>query len=129
MPRVTRGAQNKTELVAFRLTPRNRFGIELICRTHGLTQTAAIAYALRQLLESPKHGLMTEGGQVALKEIQGRAYSPDPAQRFLNLAEQYPELLDEQELAVWKGIAKHPRKFQEKSGEWDLDMIRQLLGA
>lgn len=99
-------------------------------RVHEVQHTSRLrCYALRQLLESPKHGLTTEDRQVALKEVQARAYSPDPVQRFLNLAQEYPELLDETETAVWRGISKHPRKFQEKSGEWDLDMIRQLLAA
>ena len=127
MPKVARRAENKTELMAFRITPRNRFGIELICRTHGLTQTAAIAYALRQLLENPRHGLTTEDGPVALKEVQARAYSPDPVQRFLTLAQEYPELLDETEMAVWKVISKQHRKYQDKGGEWNLDAVRHAM--
>ena len=123
------GAENKTELIAFRLTPRNRYGLELVCRVHGLTQTAAIAFALRQLIDNPKHGLARESGYVALKEIQAKTFSPDPAIRFINLAERYPELLNQAELTVWGKLKKPTARYRSKAGEWNVDEVRKLLDA
>lgn len=127
MPKVKVKAESKSELVAFRISPRNRYGIELICRAHGQTLTAAMAFAIRKLLENPEHGLPTEQGYVALEEIQARTYSPNPAQRFLNLAQEYPSLLGEQEQEAWKAILKRPGKFRNADEKWNLDAVLEML--
>lgn len=105
MPKKTAKRSLKTKILAFRMNPRFRYGIELIKNKRLLDASGAIEYALQKVLDDPKEGVIKEFQQyVSLAEVLDRTWSDDEAERLASLAEQFPQLLGEPEKIMWQKI-------------------------
>lgn len=71
---------NRTECVTLRISPKLRYGLELLCRRQFRSITDVMAFALSEAIK-------TDG--LPLDAL----WSVDPKERFQRLKEAYPQLL------------------------------------
>lgn len=125
MPKKSAKRSLKTKILAFRMNPRFHYGIELIQKKRDIGASAAIEYALQQILDDPEEGVIKGSQQryVSLAEVLDRTWSHDEVERFVSLAEQFPQLLDEAEKAKWQKINAAGELWD--NGRLDMDKLKK----
>lgn len=108
MPR-PRSANPKSVLLAVRVTPRTRFGLDLIARRSGRTVSQVITHAVEQTIESANQGLVAiPTGEHAPVKVVDRVWSPHEYERVVRLGLWFPGLLNEEQQYLWRVVRETP---------------------
>ena len=138
MPRKAKG-ETKGEVVTLRLTPRIRYGLELLARQQRRTLSSVAEWAFYEAFKTESIAPST-GEEKTLKEALDDLWDPVEPDRLVKLAQKYPSLLTYEEDLIWKVIKEEPSFWLElKSGtggllgyappQPDMKRIRRLWPA
>lgn len=105
MPRKAVGTQ-RSELIALRITPKMRFGLELLARRQQRTITDMAIFAIQGLFEQ---FFIHMQGEEVINELD-RIWSPHEHVRLVRTALYGPEYLTDEERELWQAI-KETRGF------------------
>lgn len=104
--RKPKAAGPRTEVFAMRLDPKLKYLAEIAARKQRRSLANFVEWALDQALASVKlvePNDFDEHGRSVLDEA-GKLWDLEPADRLINLAENYPDLLTYEEQILWKAI-------------------------
>lgn len=104
--RKPKAAGPRTEVFAMRLDPKLKYLAEIAARKQRRSLANFVEWALDQALASVKlvePNDFDEQGRSVLDEA-GKLWDLEPADRLINLAENYPDLLTYEEQILWKAI-------------------------
>lgn len=97
--------------ISVRMTPKMRFGLELMSRLHARPVAEVVSYAISEVFTSEIEGLYDDQGPV---ETGGKRYllnllwSDRASDRLANIALQCPQLLTTAERRMWTRIEQMP---------------------
>lgn len=105
MPRKTTATNARSELIALRVTPKMRLGIELLARKHNRTMTEIVIWCIDNMFKTEQVGLLLfpEHEEMAVYVLD-RVWSEKSHEVFARLGLYFPELLSDRELAVWQTV-------------------------
>lgn len=103
------GAKNVT--ISIRMTPKMRFGLDLMTRLHSRPMADVVTYAIEEVFTSEIEGLWDHNGP---EEVGGKRYllsllwAERASDRFANIALHCPQLLTTAERRMWSRILHMP---------------------
>ncbi|MDQ4146413.1 MAG: hypothetical protein M3120_01765, partial [Pseudomonadota bacterium] len=106
MPRKAKG-ETKAEVITLRLTPRTRYGLELLARQQRRTLSSVAEWAFHKVFKTESI-TPSIGQEKPLSEVLDRLWDPHEADRLVTLAQAYPSLLTYEEDLIWKVIKEEP---------------------
>lgn len=121
MPRIAGPEGVKSATVTIRLTPKMRFGLELMSRRHHDSVQEIMQRAINDLFGSTHEGLLVDlcrpedevaEGLFAPVNILNAVWSESAAERLANLALLCPELLNTPERRIWSEVVGCERYWQ-----------------
>jgi len=136
--KIVSGAVTKGEVITVRLSPKLKYGLELLSRTQHRTQSAVVTWAIEQMMTSHEAGLFKNVGKSLTKSLDQRLtvaepkqmldvlWDVDPADRLVKLAIHWPELMTYEEEKLVKIIKKGGWGWP-KSGDSATERMRQAL--
>lgn len=92
----------KGESINIRVTPKIKFGLELLARKQHRSLTSVIEWMVDNSLQDE---LFDRGRGESMIEV---VWDPDPIHRLANLGSTYPSLLTYEEEVLWKAIMRLP---------------------
>lgn len=106
----------KSAVLTLRLTPKVRFGLELMSRVHKETIPEIVANAIAQSLTAEYGGLFvfTEESKERPKNLLELIWDERPSDRLINLAVRYPSVMSRTELAIWQRIRQTPKYWRSE---------------
>lgn len=108
--------ERKGQLFSLRLTPRMRFGLELLARKWGTNVAAVVTVSVEQMFNSDSMGLrLPPRGRDEPVIAVDFVWSPHEHERFARLGEYFPELLSDGERYLWRMIEEDPRYWKRES--------------
>lgn len=113
MPR--KSASNpRSDLVAIRITPKMRFGLELLAKQYDRTLTDTVILAINNFFGTEKAGLFLEPqvGYDRPVNVLDIVWSPQEHERFALVAIYYPELLSDNEDYLWRVIKRSDKYWK-----------------
>ena len=121
----------KTSTLSVRLTPKMRFGLEMMSRLHRETLPDIVTRAINDVFDSEDEGLWDDEGDIA--EIGGRRnllpllWSPRPSDRLANLAFHCEYLLSTVESRLWAKIKASPTFWSSQTERTEEFLLRDVL--
>ncbi|MBP6156712.1 MAG: hypothetical protein KA454_06905 [Polaromonas sp.] len=97
----------RTEVFAMRLDPKLKYLAELAARKQRRSLANFVEWALDEALTKVKLVEYSDTNQYEERTIRDEAsklWDLEPSDRFIKLAESYPELLTYEEQIIWKAI-------------------------
>jgi predicted transcriptional regulator len=122
-----KGTQQKAENINIRVSPKLKYGLELLSRKQRRTLTSVMEWALEKVIRDEKEGLCIEdwssyapegtkantpepvGGHPKMRCFLDLLWSPDEMDRFLNLVFFDSSYLTYEEEVLWKLIADNSK--------------------
>lgn len=98
------GKLARSETVSVRLDPKLRYFAELASRRHRRTLSSFIEWAVEETLKKEIINNDAYGNSVSLYDEMKPLWDLDEVERFLKLAQRYPDLLTHDEQWLWKLI-------------------------
>ncbi len=114
MPRKAKG-ETKGEVITLRLTPRTRYGLELLARQQRRTLSSVAEWAFHEAFKTESIAPST-GEEKTLKEALDDLWDPVEPDRLVKLAQKYPSLLTYEEDLIWKVIKEEPSFWFKDKG-------------
>ena len=111
MPRQSKG-ETKAEVVTLRLTPKIRYGLEILARQQRRTLSSVAEWAFFQAFKSESIRSYA-GDETTLEEAIDRLWDPLEPDRLVKLAQAHPSLLTYEEELIWKVIKEEPSFWSE----------------
>lgn len=116
------GKLTRSEQVSIRLDPKLRYLAELAARKQRRTLSSYVEWAVEKSLESvmlrePPASSFPE----SVADMAGELWDVDEAERFVRLANRYPDLLTHDEQVLWKLIRENGYLWKGSfgsDGEW-----------
>lgn len=106
------GTQTKVETLTIRVSPKMKFGLELLSRKQHRTLTSVAEWALDKALNDKSEGLWrivkSDYGEDSYYSILEEVWDPHEPDRMVKLAVCYPHLLTYEEELLWKLIKESP---------------------
>lgn len=102
------GKLTRSETVTVRLDPKLRYLAELAARKHRRTLSSYIEWAIEKSLGNI---VLADEGEQYEQTILNQAsdlWDVDEADRFVKLAQAYPDLLTHEEQLIWKVVQESP---------------------
>ncbi len=116
MPR-RRAINPRTNVIAVRVTPKMRFGLELLAQERGATLTDIVILAVDNLFGTEAIGLLRKPpGEDGGAPILDRVWSPQECERVVRLGIYVPELMSDRQRYLWSCI-RETRKFWKRRTE------------
>lgn len=126
----------RSNVVTLRVTPKMRWGLELLAKQRGETLTEVVIHAVDRLFRDTDVGLVRAAGQPAELDLLDQTWAPEECERVVRLAMACPELLDDRqrylwlrvrdERAVWK---RWPAPRKPKPADVDWSKLRRVWTA
>lgn len=116
------GKLTRSETVTVRLDPKLRYLAELAARQHRRTLSSYIEWAIEESLNSIVLR-RNEGYEWTLAEESFELWDVDEPDRFVKLAEKYPELLTHEEQLIWK-VVREREVFWRDSNHIEYSFLR-----
>lgn len=105
-------ANPRSVLIALRVTPRVRYGLELLARRQRCSMSEIVLQAVDARLDDVRVGLrLVARGERQPTLVLDRVWSPHEWERISRVALFYPELLQDNERYLW-------RRIQESAAYW-----------
>lgn len=122
--------QQKVETLTIRMSPKIKYGLELLSRKQHRNLTSVAEWALDRVLNDRNEGLWMSEGEEAF-HLLDKVWDPLEPDRFVKLALNYPSLLTYEEELLWKIVCENGffwKGSQNKKGyyvwECDKDTIK-----
>lgn len=121
MPRIAGPEGVKSTTITIRLTPKMRFGLELMSRRHNDSVQTMLQRAINDLFGSTHEGLLVDlcrpedevaEGLFAPVNILNAVWSESEAERLANLALLCPDLLNTAEKRLWAKVTENERYWR-----------------
>ncbi len=104
-----RSSNPKSVLLALRITPRMRYGLELLARQRGASMSEVVSDAIERALGGRTATLRAiPQGEHHPVAVLDRVWSPVEHERVVRLAFAFPEMLDEREEELWGQLRRLP---------------------
>ena len=117
MPKLAKGAVPKSALVTIRLTPRMRYGLDLMTRIHQRSITESVKFAIENLFATPVVGLLLDarGNDEHAQDLLKLTWREEEWQRFVMVAAYYPEALTKEEVMAWQAICDNRKYWKDRT--------------
>lgn len=120
--RKSKAGAPRTEVFAMRLDPKLKYLAEIAARKQRRSLANFIEWAIEQALSK---AMLVETGDFngqydrSVLEEAGKLWDLEPSDRFLKLAENYPDLLTYEEQLIWKAIHEITawESYKDKDGK------------
>ena len=101
----------RTNVITLRVTPKMRFGLELLAQEHGQTLTEVVIWAVNELFSTEQIGLFRyPAGQAHPVRALDHVWSPLEYERVVRLGIAFPELMSDRQKYLW-GRVRETRKY------------------
>lgn len=128
MARTAKSADGaKTSTLSVRLTPKMRFGLEIMARLHRDTVPEIVTRAINDVFSSEFEGLWDYEGPEesgSKRPLLNLLWAEEPSDRLVNIALYSPNLLSTVERRIWMKIKNDP-KFWNNPQELTLASLRR----
>lgn len=115
------GKLSRTETVTVRLDPKLKFGAEMAARKQRRTLSSFIEWAVEEAL-SQVTVKSRECEAWSAADLMNEVWDTDEPDRFVNLAQRFPDLLTHEEQIMWKIIREEPWYWHTEGAS--LELIR-----
>lgn len=126
----TAGAEGaKTSTLSVRLTPKMRFGLEMMARLHRDSIPEIVTRAINNIFSSEYDGLWDSDtdSPYGRRWLMKLLWAERPSDRLANLAFHCPSLMSSAENRLWSHI-KSESKFWKKAGaQTEKNLLREML--
>ena len=123
------GSGAKSDVLTLRLSPKLKYGLELLSRKHHRNISSTVTWAIEQAINNSEDGLrknMSEGLKVAEpKQMLDVLWDVDPADRLVKLANHWPELMDLFDEILVRAIKNNGWGWPKK-GDSATEKMRQM---
>jgi hypothetical protein len=130
MPRPPASADGpKNVTIGIRITPKMRFGLELMSRLHGRPMAEVVSYAIEEVFSSEIEGLWDDQGAPEAggkRPLLSLLWAERASDRLANIALQCPQLLTNAERRMWARIERMPELWSGAGGT-EVDLKRDVL--
>lgn len=131
MARTAKGADGaKTSTLSVRLTPKMRFGLEMMARLHRDTIPEIVSRAINDVFSSELEGLWDNEGHVesgGKRHLLNLLWADRPSDRLANIAFHCPDLLSTAELRLWTKIKSERKFWSEPDVQSERNLLRDTL--
>lgn len=104
-----RSSNPRSELIALRVTPRTRYGLQLLAQQSRCSLSEAVLRAVEDKFERPVEGLVrVAAGEKASTSVLDRTWSPVEYERVIRTGLLFPDFLTETERYLWLVIRETP---------------------
>ena len=123
----------KTSLLALKVTPRVRFGLEMLSRMRNTSIPDLVTRAVLDLFDSESIGLWIDAEKMPDEDFAGRRYLLDelwterPSDRFANIALRCGDLCTIDEKTLWLRIEGLPKYWSHKKLRTEKELLRDVL--
>ena len=116
MPRRVGPSGHKSEVVTVRMTPKLRYGLELMARLHQETVPEVITRAIASAFTAEYGGLFVyvDGDNEFPRNLLEIAWAERPSDRLVNLALRYPNVMSRAERAIWSAIKSNAKYWRSE---------------
>ena len=121
--RKAKAGGTRTEVFAMRLDPKLKYLAEIAARKQRRSLANFIEWSLEKALDSVKLVESEEGAfGLSVLDQANKLWDLEPSDRFIKLAENYPDLLNYEEQIIWKAIfdVTTVETFEDAKGETQL---------
>ena len=123
------GTTAKSDVITIRLSPKLKYGLELLAREQHRPLSSVVTWAIEQAINDPEDGLrknMSKGLKVAEpKQMLDVLWDVDPADRLVKLANHWPELMDFFDEILVRAIKNNGWGWPKK-GDSATEKMRQM---
>ena len=131
MARTAKSADGaKTSTLSVRLTPKMRFGLEMMARLHRDSIPDIVSRAIEDVFSSEIEGLWDFKGVIETggkRPLLNLLWADRPSDRLANIAFHCPELLSTAELRLWTSVKSEPKFWRETYGKTPETLLRDTL--
>lgn len=116
MPRRVGPLGHKSEVVTVRVTPRIRYGLELMARLHQESIPEVITRAISEAFTSEDGGLFVyvDDDKSQPRNLLDRVWADRPSDRLVNLALRYPAVMSRTEKTMWSVVRGTPKYWRSE---------------
>ena len=133
MPRTAKGPDGpKNVTVSVRVSPKVRFGLEMMSRLHHRTVPEIVSDAIDQVFSSEIEGLYDDSGPPEVggkRPLLNVLWAERPSDRLPNIALECPYLLSSPEKKVWNQVLVDPRFWTTSKARTSSNLRRDELAA
>lgn len=133
MPRTAKGPDGpKNVTVSVRVSPKVRFGLEMMSRLHHRTVPEIVSDAIDQVFGSEIEGLYDDKGAPEAggkRPLLNLLWAERPSDRLANIAFECPQLLSSPEKKVWSQVLDDPRFWTTAKARTPRNLLRDELAA
>jgi hypothetical protein len=133
MPRTAKGPDGpKNVTVSVRVSPKVRFGLEMMSRLHHRTVPEIVSDAIDQVFGSEIEGLYDDKGAPEAggkRPLLNLLWAERPSDRLANIAFECPQLLSSPEKKVWNQVLADPRFWTTAKAHTPRNLRRDELAA
>ena len=125
----------KTSLLALKVTPRLKFGLEMLSRKRNTSVPDLVTIAINKLFDSEDIGLWEYEELEVGDAIPGRTYLLEelwdelPSNRFANVSLKYPNLSSLAERTLWDHVLGEGKYWSHKKHRTEKELLRNVLAA
>ncbi len=117
--------QPKVEALTMRISPKMKFGLDLLCRKQHRNLTSVMEWALEKALKDINDGLAMEietlDGRTKLVPALDRLWHTEECGRLANIAFYWPSLLTYEEDYIWQIISKNAYYWRVREYESEIN--------
>lgn len=109
-----RSTNPRSELIALRVTPRTRYGLQLLAQQSRCSLSEAVLSAVEDKFGSGAEGLVhVASGERAPTNVLDRTWSPVEYERVIRTGLLFPNFLTEAERYLWLVIRETPAYWKK----------------
>jgi len=124
--KATSSSGTKGEVITVRLSPKLKYGLELLSRKQHRSLSSIVTWSLEQMINSGEDGLYKEPGYVRGTHLLNLLWDIDYADRLVKIAKYWPGLMTYEEEKLVKTIKKEGWGWP-KSGDSATEQMRQMM--
>jgi len=116
----------KGEVITVRLTPKLKYGLELLSRKQHRSLSSIVTWSIEQMINAGNEGLYKEPGYIRGTDLLNLLWDIDGADRLVKIAKHWPGLMTYEEEKLVKTIKKEGWGWP-KGGNSATEQMRQML--
>jgi hypothetical protein len=123
----------KTVVLSLKVTPKVRFGLEMLSRMRNTSVPDLVTRAVTDLFDSESIGLWVDDDKRPDEDFAGRRYLLDelwaerPSDRFANIALRSADLCTIDERGLWLYVEGQPKYWTHKKLRTEKEFLRDAL--
>ncbi len=123
----------RSTLLAVRVTPKVKFGLEMLSRLHGTSIPDLVNRAIKDLFDSKTEGLwdhdkrLADGQQTEPINLLETLWAEKSVDRFINIGLNCEHLLTLDEKRLWRHVCNEPRYWSHETARTKNELLRDKL--